>query len=389
MKKKVLIVFKYPHYWNVRVIKKFSNYYDTEHLYISDLKNKNFKEIINEINNLVKSKNIEIVIFDVDYFKFINLFFIEKVNCKKKVLFTGDDFELHELHSVTASACDLILSHCPLSVLKYKEKGYESYIFPLETLKINKNNVVKKEIDVLFFGNLTPDRKGILNYIEKDGIILKNVGYESEIAKLPDDELQKLISKSKIILNLSKSRSVSSINNFASENIYKFSYQLKGRIWDAGLNGVVCVSEYSPGQELLFNEDEIPTFYKKEECVEILKKLLNNDELLTKYRNKFTSKIYNLCEKFNNLEPICHSLEKPNNRRVKLIKIPYWYLRIAAKQIVLRNIKLSNLIKTIFQFNIIFEIIKNSNFQVKSLIILESIINILWYSLLFTSKSKK
>ena len=66
MKKKVLIVFKYPHYWNVRVIKKFSNYYDTEHLYISDLKNKNFKEIINEINNLVKSKNIEVVIFDVD-----------------------------------------------------------------------------------------------------------------------------------------------------------------------------------------------------------------------------------------------------------------------------------------------------------------------------------
>ena len=73
MKKKVLIIFKYPHVWNASGINKFSNYYDTEFLYISDLKNKNFTEIINYINDLIKTKNIEIVVFDVDYFKFINL----------------------------------------------------------------------------------------------------------------------------------------------------------------------------------------------------------------------------------------------------------------------------------------------------------------------------
>ena len=84
MKKKVLIVFKYPHYWNSYVTNKFSNYYDTESLYISDYENKNFTEIVSEINGLIKSKNIEIVVFDVDYFKFINFFFIEKINCKKK-----------------------------------------------------------------------------------------------------------------------------------------------------------------------------------------------------------------------------------------------------------------------------------------------------------------
>ena len=42
MKKKVFIIFKYPHEWNAHVIDKFSNYYDTEHLYISEIKNKNF-----------------------------------------------------------------------------------------------------------------------------------------------------------------------------------------------------------------------------------------------------------------------------------------------------------------------------------------------------------
>ena len=128
MKNKVLIIFKYPHGWNIPVINKFSNYYGTEFLYISNLKNKNFNEVIEEINNLIKSKNIDIVVFDVDYFKFINLFFIQRINAKKKILWTGDDFELHSMNAITASGCDLIISTCPLSVLKYKEKGYEAYI---------------------------------------------------------------------------------------------------------------------------------------------------------------------------------------------------------------------------------------------------------------------
>ena len=81
MKNKVLIIFKYPHgYLNQPIIDKFSNYYDTEYIYLNDYKNKNFIGTINDINNLIKLKNIEIVVFDVDYFKFINFFFIEKIN---------------------------------------------------------------------------------------------------------------------------------------------------------------------------------------------------------------------------------------------------------------------------------------------------------------------
>ena len=140
---------------------------------------------------------------------------------------------------------------------------------------------------------------------------------------------------------------------------------------------------------MLFNEDEIPTFYTKEECVNILKKLLSNDEELTKCKNKFKSKVTELCERFNNLEPIFKSLESTKDKRIKLVKIPYWYLRIAAKQTILRNVKLSNIVKTIFQFKSIFEIIRSSNIQVKILIILESIVNVLWYSFALTFKSKK
>ena len=292
------------------------------------------------------------------------------------------------MHSVTANTCDLVLSACPLSILKYKEKGYEAHYISFDNGKINKKNNKKKEIDVLFFGHVTPDRKGILDYIAKEGISLKNVGHEDNISMLPKDELLNLISKSKIVLNLSKTRTTV-VQNYASESIYQFYYQLKGRIFLAGLNGAACVSEYSPGQELLFNEDEVPTFFTKEECAMILKKLLNNNELLEKYTNKFTSKVCDLYEEKKSFEPIYNAIKKSNYRKVKLIKIPYWYLRISAKQILLRNLKLSSLIKAIFQFRIIFKIIKNSNFLIKFLIVFESIINTLWYSFTFTLKSKK
>jgi len=119
-----------------------------------------------------------------------------------------------------------------------------------------------------------------------------------------------------------------------------------------------------------------------------LSQLLNDDELLAKSTDKFTLKIHELFEDKKSFKLIYDALEKTNNRKVKLIKIPYWYLRIASKQILLRNIKLLNLVKTILQFQIIFKIVKNSNLLVKLLVIFESIINALWYSIVLTVKSK-
>ena len=387
MKNKVLIIFKYHRNWNINVINKFSNYYDTDHLYISDYKDKNFLETIQTINSLIKEKDIKIVVFDVDYFKFINLFFIEKINSEIKLLWTGDDFELHEMNAITASACDLVLSHCPLSVLKYREKGYEAYNLQGENGKINKHEN-KKDIDVLFFGHLTKDRKDILDYISSSGISLKNVGHEDHVIGLPSEELYKLIGRSNIVLNLSKSRTTS-VSNYGSEKIYRFYYQFKGRIILSGLNGSVCVSEYSPGQELLFEQDEVPSFRTKEECVNVLKKLLDDENLLLKYKNKFVLKVQNICEDRKNFESIFRAIEKSNFKRNKLTKIPYWYLRLSAKQIILRNARLSNFIKTLFQFRAIFSVIKRSNIFVKFLIIFETILNILWYSFTLTLKSKK
>ena len=64
----------------------------------------------------------------------------------------------------------------------------------------------------------------------------------------------------------------------------------KGRPIEAALCGTLCISEYSPASEIIFDKNEIPTFYTKEECVEILKKLLADQELLSKNTTKFLFK---------------------------------------------------------------------------------------------------
>jgi len=157
----------------------------------------------------------------------------------------------------------------------------------------------------------------------------------------------------------------------------------------AGLNGAACVSEYSPGQELLFHEKGVPTFFTKEECAKILKNLLSDNQALLECTRKFTSKVCDLHEDKKSFKIISDAIEKNNHRKVDILKIPYWYLRMAAKQIIIRNIKLSNLIKTIKQSKIIFLILKDTKIYTKILIIFEAILNILWYSIILTLRPKK
>ena len=155
MKKKCLIVFKWPIDLHSFIISKFSKFYDTEYIYLNKFKDQTYSEIIDEINGLIQSKNCEIVFFDVDSIKLINFFFINKIKNVKKILMTFDDTTVHEMNSITASACDLVITHCPSSALKYKEKGYEAHNMFLENdVNIFKNYNLKKDIDVLFFGRI-------------------------------------------------------------------------------------------------------------------------------------------------------------------------------------------------------------------------------------------
>ena len=162
MKKKCLLILKWPIPTQKFLINKFSKFYETEHLFISDFKNKGFSEIIDDINNFIELKNIKIVFFDVDFIKFINLFFIKKINNVKKILMTFDDFAPHEMNAITANACDLVLSHCPFSVKKYEEKGYEAFFMPCES----DGNILKNYFAIIinYFFVYRSSAKGKFNY---------------------------------------------------------------------------------------------------------------------------------------------------------------------------------------------------------------------------------
>ena len=171
------------------------------------------------------------------------------------------------------------------------------------------------------------------------------------------------------------------MRTYPYEKIYEFYYHLKGRIIIAGLCGTACISEFFPQHDMMFNEDELPIFYTKEECVKILKELLSNSNILRNYATKLNSKVCDLYEDKKNFQPIYESIENLQVRKVQLIKIPYWYLRICAKMIILRNIKNSSLIKIFSEFRKILSVIRKSNIFTKCLIVSETILNIFWYSL--------
>ena len=61
-------------------------------------------------------------------------------------------------------------------------------------------------------------------------------------------------------------------------------------------------------------------------------------------------------------------------------------IELQIRKIIFENF---NDVDSKFSNDEIFEIIKNSNFSIKFLIVSESIINTLWYSFIFTFKSKK
>ena len=390
MKKKALIIFKAEWYWNKFIIKKVSKFYQAEHIYLDKIK-KNYLDTIKEINNLIREKGIEVVIFDVDYQKFMNLFFINKIKNVKKIMMSWDNYERKNFNMLTASSCHVVMTD-PISIMKYKEIGIPAYFVPLESDgSFYKNLKLKKDIDVLFFGKINQDRKNYVSFLEENGIKIKIVGNNMKNT-VSDEELVSLMCKSKIVINFSKT-TWGRIMNFPEKNVFETEYQLKGRIIQAGLCGTACVSEYAPHHELIYKDDELLQFKNKEQCLEILKNLLNDSEKLSNYSEKFsnkTRKCYEDEKTFGNLQNYIQKIDngKINKNLHVLKKIPYWYKRICAKQILLRDLSLSKIFRSSIQFKEVFKVVKGSNLVEKTLIFMESILNFFWYSSLNTFKGK-
>ena len=256
--------------------RKFSREYNTNIMYISDYLNKNNHTIANIINSLIEDKKISIVLFEGDHISIFDSKFIKLISNKvKKGLFLQDDYMYHYINRITASACDFVFSGCPLSVLKFQELGYKSFFLPVESDgTIFKDYGENKVHDVLFFGRVKNNRGKITKYLKENGINIIECGPHDKISDTPE-KLARLINKSKIVLNFTESDNTTKKNNPISH--FKFSYEMKGRVYFTGLCNTLCISEYSPPNELLFNDNELPFLFNEIDCLSLLRDFLSNE----------------------------------------------------------------------------------------------------------------
>ena len=309
---------------------KFKNKYKVTQFFINDFLYFTNKKIISEINKLISSNDIEIVLLEGDHAHIIDYDFIKALNNKtKKGIFLGDDMVWHNLNAISAQSCDFVFSSCPLSALKFQEIGTNSFFVPIESDgKILKDYKLEKIYDVLHFGREKTIRSNYIDYLKNNNIKVKSVSpYDNEADTF--EKLARLINQSKIILNFSES--TNGTRKFNQLRIFKKFYQLKGRIQMAGLANSLCISQYSPSINLMYKNNELPVFDNKEECLEKVKLYLNDKNLLKKATEKFHEKTLEY-EDGRYIEKIGTFLDNISIKEKELFTTPIWYNQIFINQ---------------------------------------------------------
>ena len=152
--------------------RKFSREYDVTTIFVSDYLNQSNHLIAQTINDIIKEKNISFVLFEGDHISVFDANFIQLIDKRvKKGLFLQDDYMYQYINRITASACDFVLTACPLSNLKFKELGYKSFFLPVEADgSIFKDTSQSKIYDVLFFGRVKNNRSETTKYLKANKI---------------------------------------------------------------------------------------------------------------------------------------------------------------------------------------------------------------------------
>lgn len=173
---------------------------------------------------------------------------------------------------------ELVLTACPISVLKYEEQGISARFFPLEGHRQwYFRSDAPRDIDILFYGTLRKGkRKDHLDHLRQAGFSITHAGDEKRSLRIP--ELCDYIRRAKIVINFSEA--------FDYQGLL---YQFKGRILEAGFCGSLCVSEHNPSGGLLLGPD-LPQFSTMAECVELIRHLLTDTDAYERARVAFASR---------------------------------------------------------------------------------------------------
>ena len=275
----VIALFKSKRRWCHHVVTKLSLTQDLTVVYaLPIIKKSGFSGLVEDLNQAIEHGQVDRVFLFVDFFYGLDREFVRRINSRvRKILVTFDDITLHDFNLQTALACDLVLTADPISVLKYQEAGLDAGLLMLESSgrRYCEQKAAVKTTEVLFFGNdQLADRAQYLDFLERHGIAVRRIGGADRY--IDSDELVQEICRAKIIVNFSKSDVLDGQTHFRDG--LPFLLQLKGRIIEAGLCGVLCISEDAPALRLLFSEDELPVFRSHEECLKLIREFLYDDE---------------------------------------------------------------------------------------------------------------
>lgn len=260
------------------------------------------KPLVDRLKAFVDDHEPELLIFDLEFSLLLSPWEVAAVSshasCKSFGIAMDDD-RFHDINRLIYSGVDAVLTH-PLSVERYRLINYRAYdFFPsFELCRSNDNDRTHEEvpldIDVLSYGLLKSDRRMIIDELERNGINVVHPDFDTS-----DEELNNLIKRSKIVINLSGGSAISSnpiqFLPFVHSKSKKFqTRQLKSRIYEVASLGSLCVSEKFAGDQLVFNGDSLLTVENNIEMVKKIQCLLGDKAYFDKEKNRFLNTFNNL-----------------------------------------------------------------------------------------------
>jgi hypothetical protein len=312
MNGKIICVSKHESRWHEHLINRFKDGKITiKFIYLNKLVEKygftvRFSKYLTEIVREINRSGCNHVLYDLEFSSIIggqDLQYISKFTNTESIGLGLDDDRLHEVNKIVYSYADKMFT-TPLSVERYRMLGFCAYNFlPLEVAdycEIKKESGLKK-IDkpyVLVYGlQEKSDRKEMVEKIINKGINVKVVPSGVSYKKLYSE-----IILAPIVLNFSKGGRVVSnplrlVPFYPAQrtNITKnqYIYQPKGRVYEVGFCGSLCVSEYYPMHEIISKPSLMPIFSNDDEMLLIIEELVKNPKILKKKRRQFSTYIQN------------------------------------------------------------------------------------------------
>jgi hypothetical protein len=211
--------------------------------------------------------------------------------------------------------------------LKYRETGVKAELLFLENSRVpfDEFQETVKDIDVLFFGDLTKSgRRAFIEGLIASGIEVR-VHCSAMNGELSYPELAHLISRSKVVLNLSQTHTVMKRPE-AFVPVWSF-WQFKGRVIEAGLGRAACVSEYAPSIEYLFGNETVLMFRTVEECAEIIRGLLGNPVRLAELSARLREMVLALFEQEGQVQRLVDVIGKSTAAEKMTPKwVPFRYI---------------------------------------------------------------